>query len=510
MYEDKLIIAKNITKKFPGVLALDNVNFDLNPGEVHVLLGENGAGKSTLIKTFSGANSLDSGELYYCGKKIESMTTQESIEMGIATCYQEFNLIPYLTVAENMYLGRYPYVGGLPVIDKKKLNEDAKKIIESINIDLDPSAIVSTLGVALQQMAEIAKALTMDAKVFILDEPTAVLSNKEIDELFRVIRMLRSRGAGIIYISHRLEELPIIGDRVTIMRDGKSVRTLDISGISVSELIYHMVGRKMDQTYPKINDVFGGELLRTEGLSLEGVFKDINISVKAGEIVGLSGLVGSKRTDVLRGIYGADKITAGQIYIEGRPAKIASPKTAVKKGISLLPEDRKKQGVVLIHSIKENVTLPSLKKYTKFGVINDCFAKQVAEKFVNQISIKTTSLDQKVKNLSGGNQQKVIVAKWLASESEVFLFDEPTRGIDVGAKAEIYALMNELVKENCGIIMVSSELPEIINMCNRVYVMRNGEIVKELDNNGEKLTENEILKYAMLGRDAEEKEQVVF
>lgn len=502
--KDLLVETKGIWKRFPGVVALENIDFDLRPGEVHVLLGENGAGKSTLIKILSGAYSMDEGELFINGRPAVLNNTQQAIHLGIATCYQEFNLIPYLSVAENIYLGRFPVLKNafIPFIDKKKMLEEAMKIIKIMDVDLDPTAIVKNLGVAQQQMVEIAKSLSMNAKIYIMDEPTAVLSSKELEELFKVINKLRSSGAGIVYISHRLEELPVIGDRVTVMRDGKKIGTTDIKDIGVDQLIEMMVGRTLSKTFPKIDVPVGGELLRTEHLARENVFKDINIKLHAGEIIGLAGLVGSKRTEVVRAIFGADKISSGEIFIESKAVKIRHPKIAVKNGISLLPEDRKQHGLVLIHTVKDNIALPSIKAYCTSSVISEAKVNAKVKEYVDKLGIKTPSVLQKAKNLSGGNQQKVVIAKWLASGCKIFLFDEPTRGIDVGAKSEVYTLMMEIIKQGGGIIMVSSEITEVINMCSRVYVMREGRICAELEKKD--MSQENILRYALMGQSCED------
>lgn len=493
--EGFILKVEGITKRFPGVLALDNISFDLKPGEVHVLLGENGAGKSTLIKILSGAYKYDKGKIFIDGKEEKFNNTQHAMELGIATCYQEFNLIPYLSVAENMFLGRFPKFKNniVPVIDKLKMQKESQKVVDSMGINLDVKKSVNKLGVAQKQMVEIAKSLLMNAKIYILDEPTAVLGKNEIDELFRVINSLKLKGCGIIYISHRLEELPIIGDRVTVLRDGKKISTNQIKNTTVDKLIEMMVGVRIENIFPKVNTTISRELLRVENLCKEEIFKDININVKAGEIVGIAGLVGSKRTEVARSIFGADKISSGKIFFDGEEVKITAPRKAVSIGICYLPEDRKELGLVLGMSVKDNISLPSVSKHTKGLVINDNILKTTATAFVKKLGIKTPSLQQKVKNLSGGNQQKIVIAKWLASGCKVFIFDEPTRGIDVKAKIEVYNLMNDIIKKGAGIIMISSEMIEIVNMCDRAYVMSNGKIRVELLK--EKLSQENILKY---------------
>lgn len=491
-----LLKARKISKSFPGVRALHEVDFDLKPGEVHVLMGENGAGKSTLIKIFSGAYIADFGELSLYDEPLVIEAPEQAIEHGIATSYQEFNLIDHLTVAENIFLGRMPKRGATPFVDKKKMFDDAQAIMQQIGIDINVRKKISELGVAQQQMVEIAKALAKHAKIYILDEPTAVLSNREIEELFQVIETLKEQKCGIIYISHRLEEISQIGDRITVLRDGEWISTVPAS-TEMDELIEMMVGRKFSETFPELHISPGRELLRVENMSRSKVFSDISLSLREGEIVGITGLVGSKRTEVLRGIYGADKIDSGTIYIEGEEIKIKSPTMAVQSKIALLPEDRKNQGLVLIRDVLDNIILPSFKRFSKYNFIKKAQTQRVAKEVSNRISIKTPSLKQKVKNLSGGNQQKVVVARWLTSECKIFLFDEPTRGIDVKAKSEIYGLMDEIIKQGAGIIMVSSEMPEVMNMCNRLYVMKSGKIVAEM--NQCDYSQNTILKYALTG-----------
>ena len=505
--EKCLLRMKGITKRFPGVLALTDIGFDLRPGEVHILLGENGAGKSTLIKILSGAYKNDEGKIFFDDVETTIHGTHHAMDLGIATCYQEFNLIPYLSVAENIFLGRFPKVK-IPInmINKKKLYKDAQDIMDSIGIKLDVRSMVGSLSVAQQQMVEIGKALSMHAKIYILDEPTAVLTNKELDELFRVIRQLRSSGAGIIYISHRLEELPVIGDRVTVLRDGQKIATSDIKGISVDRLIEMMVGRPLKEAFPRVDVKIGKELLRVEGFTRDKCFYDINLNVKEGEIVGLAGLVGSKRTEVTRAIFGADPISKGKLYIDSKEIRIKSPRHGVRSGISYLPEDRKTHGLVLGMSVKDNISLASLKSSSIFNVIKDKHIEKKVNGYVEKLGIKTPSIHQRAKNLSGGNQQKVVIAKWLDTGCKVFLFDEPTRGIDVGAKAEVYSLMNQIIQAGAAIIMVSSELPEIINMCNRTYVMNSGRICAELSR--EEMTQEVILKYALVGSSEDNNEVV--
>ena len=499
-----LLQMKGITKNFPGVLALDNVSFDLKPGEVHVLVGENGAGKSTLIKILAGAYRMDNGEIFIGGKEVRIINTHHAIQLGVATCYQEHNLIPILSAAKNIYLGRFPRRGKnlLPILNDRKIIKDAQKIIDSMGVDLDVRNLVCNIKIAKRQMVEIAKALSMSAKIYVLDEPTAVLSYKEIDELFNVIYKLKASGFGIIYISHRLEEVKVIGDRVTVLRDGQKVGTRNIKEISIDKIVVMMVGRVLGDAFPKRHIKPGKDVLKVSGLSRDKIFNDINLTVKEGEIVGLAGLVGSRRTEVARAIFGADKQVKGKVYIYSKELSIKNPKDAVKSGVAYLPEDRKELGLVLSMSVKDNIVLTSLGSFSKFGFINNRRIRKESNKLVDELRIKTPSLIQKVKNISGGNQQKIVVAKWLSSGCKIFLFDEPTRGIDVGAKIEVYKLMNELVIQGGAILMISSEMPEIVNMCDRVYVMNSGKICGELSK-GE-MNQKSILKIALLGKSKED------
>ena len=493
--KDSVLTGIGLTKEFPGVVALDDVDFDLRHGEVHVLLGENGAGKSTLIKILSGVYKCDKGKILIEGKEVTISNTLQAMQMGIATCYQEFNLVPYLSIYENIYLGNFEKIHeGVPLIRKSKMIAESQKILDSMGINLDVRKNICELGVAQKQMVEIARSLQKDAKIYILDEPTAVLSQTEIDELFRVIKKLKELGRSIVYISHRLEELPIIGDRVTVLRDGKKIDTKDIKNTTVDQLIEMMVGRRLEDTFPKISLNIGKELLRVEGLNKENMFYDINLHVNAGEIVGLAGLVGSKRTEVARAVFGADKITSGKIFVNGQKLTKRSPRKAVNNGLCYLPEERKLAGLVLGMSVNDNISLPSIKKNTNICIIKDASLRASSKKYINKLGIKTPSIKQLVKNLSGGNQQKIVIAKWMASGCNMFIFDEPTRGIDVKAKAEVYTLMNELIKAGAGILMISSEMPEIINMCDRVYVMNNGRIRAELEKD---ITQETVLKYAL-------------
>ena len=471
---------RQITKRFPGVLALDKANLNLRPGEVHCLLGENGAGKSTMMKILAGAQPLDSGEILIDGAPVQITSPHQAQELGISMIYQEFNLSPYLSVAENIFLGREPRIGRSPFIDWKRMYREAEAILKRIRVDLDVRRPVNELSVAQQQMVEIAKALSVQAKIIVMDEPSATLTDHELAALFELIRSLRAAGIGLVYISHRLEEVFEIGDQVTVMRDGQHVATKPASALTREDIIRMMVGRELTEEYPKEFFKLGEERMRVEGLAREGAFKDVSFTLRTGEIVGLTGLVGAGRTEVARAIFGADRKTAGQIYLDGKPVEIRSPQDAIKHGVGLLTEDRKNQGLVLGMTVRENTTLSNLSALVKGLFINRKYERTVAEKYVHELQIKTPSIEQVVQNLSGGNQQKVVLAKWLFTQSRVLIFDEPTRGIDVGAKAEIFKLMNALIGRGVAILMISSELPEVLGMCDRIMVMHEGRLAGEL------------------------------
>lgn len=500
MPEDRLIEVNNVTKKFPGVVALQDVSFDLKEGEVHALVGENGAGKSTLIKILSGAIQKTKGEVKFQGNTVSHNNPKNAMNLGIATIYQEFNLIPYLDVAENIYMGKFPIKNKITKsINKSEIYQKTEELFNTLEVDIKPDSLIKDLGVAQQQMVEIAKALSIDAKVYIMDEPTAALSGKEIDELLRVVNKLKNNGTGILYISHRLEEVFEIADRVTVLRDGKKIGTNNVDDVDKDDLIKMMVGTDLGNIFPDMtNRTFSEQktALEVQNLTKEGIFKDININVKKGEIVGIGGLVGSKRTEVARAIFGADSYDEGNITLNDSEINHGDPFNSVKKGLCYLPEDRKELGLVLISSVKDNIALPSIPFNSKLGIVNDSFFESKVQEYVDKLNIRTPNIQQECKSLSGGNQQKVVIAKWLVTECDVFIFDEPTRGIDIGAKQEIYGLIKELANQGAAVIMISSELPEIVNLPDRVYVMRNGSIVQELDR--EKATKERILSYAFM------------
>ena len=493
--ENNIILKmEHIFKTFPGVVALDDVHFELRRGEVHVLLGENGAGKSTLVKILSGTYQKTSGQMTIFGQEIDIHNPKQAQELGIGIIYQEFNLIPQLSVGENIFLGR-EQTNHFGVIDQKKILTGAQKILSDLGVDVNARHLVKDLGVAQQQIVEVAKVLSMDAKILIMDEPTSALTDREIAELFTTIRSLKNKGVAIIYISHRLEELFEIGDRVTVLRDGKYIGTQNICDVSKPELIRMMVNRELKAQFPKQKSTIGEEILRVEHLNRSEVLKDINFSIHRGEILGIAGLLGSGRTELARAIFGIDKIDSGQIIIKGKRHKIRSPHNAINLGIGFLTEDRKTQGLIMQLSLKNNISLPSVERFSSFGIINNGAEDQAAKRYVKELRIKTPDLNQKVMFLSGGNQQKVVLSKWLCSEAEIFIFDEPTRGIDVASKVEVYQLMNRLTTKGVAIIMISSELPEILGMCNRILVMRQGEIISEFL--AEETTQEKILQSAL-------------
>jgi len=493
---DVLVLMEGIEKTFPGVHALIQSRFELRSGEVHALVGENGAGKSTLMKVLSGVYKKDSGRIIYKGKEVEVPTPRAAQDLGISIIHQELNLMPHLTVAQNIFIGREPRQRISFLLDERAINEQAQKLFVNLHIKLDPRTKVADLTVAKQQMVEIAKALSFNSDVLIMDEPTAALTEKEIDELFRIIRHLRDEGVGVVHISHRLEELKQISDRVTVMRDGRTIDTVQTAEVSIDKIISMMVGRTIYETSPEIpEDIQQNTILEVKNLNRDNVIKDVSFNLKRGEILGFAGLVGAGRTEVARAIFGADPFDSGEIFIDGKKTPIKSPRDAVENGIGYLSEDRKRYGLTLSMDVESNIVLASFKKFLGLlGWVNSTKAHVAANSLVETLTIKTPSLQQKVRNLSGGNQQKVIIGKWLTADTNILIFDEPTRGIDVGAKSEIYKLLNELARQGKGIIMISSELPEILRMSHRVVVMCEGRITGELD--GADATQENIMKFA--------------
>ncbi|MEA2572934.1 MAG: ribose transport system ATP-binding protein [Chloroflexia bacterium] len=477
-----LVLMDGIQKRFPGVHAIDEGRFELHAGEVHALLGENGAGKSTMMKVLAGVYMKDGGHIYYKGREVEIHSPKGAQNLGISMIHQELNLMSHLTVAQNIFIGREPRKGLPFVLDEKGINEKAQGILDQLHLKLDPRTKVGDLTVAMQQMVEIAKALSFGFEVLIMDEPTAALTDSEINELFRIIRELRDRGAGIVYISHRLEEIKQICDRITVMRDGHYIDTVRTDEVTIERIIHMMVGRTIYESSPETSQGADQDvILEVRHLNRSRHIRDVSFNLKRGEILGFAGLVGAGRTETARAIFGADKPNSGEIYMHGKKVSIRSPKDAVQHGIGYLSEDRKRFGLALGMDVGTNVVLAAFNKFLQlFGWVDTAKIQKTATHFVQTLSIRTPGIQQKVKNLSGGNQQKVIIGKWLTANTDVLIFDEPTRGIDVGAKGEIYRLLNELAQQGKAIIMISSELPEVLRMSHRIVVMCEGRITGEL------------------------------
>ncbi len=477
--QEYIFEVKHLSKFYAGVKALDDVSLGFRRGEVHALAGENGAGKSTLIKAITGAIEPTSGEIVVEGESFAKLNPIEAISKGIAAIYQEFTLVPHLTIAENIYFGKEIAKSGF--VNRKAMNEQVGKLLDDMGIDLNPASYVCDLGVAYQQIVEILKAVSSNSKILIMDEPTAPLTNKETEMLFRIIAKLRERNTTIIFITHRMEEMFKICDRVSVMRDGKYIVTKDIKDITMKELVSYMVGRELGEDYPLRKTPLGDVVMEVQGLTNNKVH-DVSFKLKKGEILGFGGLVGAGRTEVMQAVFGADTVEAGKVVLNGKQLKITDPGSALEQGIGLIPEDRKNQGVLLGLTVKENVTFSSLKQAMIGPFVDDKKDAKIADEYIQKLRIKTPSVHQLVKNLSGGNQQKVVLAKMLATRCDVIIFDEPTRGIDVGAKQEIYHLMRHLVEvEGKSVIMVSSEMPELIGMSDRILVMRHGRIAGEIE-----------------------------
>lgn len=480
MNSDVILRLNHITKKYPGVTALHDVSLEFRRGEIHAIVGENGAGKSTMIKTISGAIEPTYGTIDVDDQTFIKMTPQLARRHGIAVIYQEFTLIPVLTAAENIFLGEY-IMKGL-ALDRKKMEKKSYDLFKKLNIEIDPNTLVSDLTTGYQQIVEIAKAISKNAKLLIMDEPSAPLTISEVEAMFKIVDVLKAQGVTIIYISHRLDEIFRVSDRVTVFRDGKFIQTLNTVETNKSELIRYMVGRELTESYPMRNKPATATSLSIRNLCGNGV-KDITFDVKRGEILGLAGLIGAGRTELMQLLFGYEKITSGEIILDGTDIHPKSCIDAIKMGIALVPEDRKLQGVILDMTIRENTTLPILKNISKLSKINSKKDEKITEQYMSSLRIKTPSMKQKVKNLSGGNQQKVVLAKWLATNPKVMIFDEPTRGIDVGAKQEIYKIMNDLANEGKTIIMVSSDMEELLGMSDRVVVLCQGRITAVLKRN---------------------------
>lgn len=485
-----------IDKWFPGVHALNKCSFELKVGEVHALVGENGAGKSTIMKILTGVHTMDEGTIMYKGQEIQISNTKVAQELGISIIHQELNLMPDLSVAENIFIGREPMrLGGL-FTDDVKIKQEAKTLLNSMHVDIDPAVKVESLTVAQQQMVEIAKALSFESEVLIMDEPTAALTESEIDELFRIIGELKDKGVGIVYISHRMEELKKICDRVTVMRDGQYIGMREMADVTIDEIIKMMVGREIFEEAHELNREQNHEIiLEVNNLNRGRRVKEVSFTLRKGEILGFAGLMGAGRTEVARCLFGADKKESGQVLLNGEEVRINTPKDAVEHGIGYLSEDRKRYGLVLGLDVDSNIAMSTMNRFiSRFGGLRNKEIEENSQSFIDALSIKTPSGKQLVKNLSGGNQQKVVIGKWLTRNCDVLIFDEPTRGIDVGAKSEIYKLLNELADKGKSIIMISSELPEILRMSHRIMVMCEGRITGELTR--EEATQEKIMACA--------------
>lgn len=477
---DNILELKHITKLYPGVVALNDVSLEVRRGEILALVGENGAGKSTLIKTCSGAITPTQGEIVINGKSFTGMTPQTSEQNGIGVIYQEFNLVGDLSVAENIFLGRAIRKG--MVIDLKAMEKESKKILDSLNIKINPKTLVKTLSVGYQQMVEIAKAVSQNAKLLIMDEPSAPLTSAEVEAMFAIVDKLKAGGVSIIYISHRLDEIFRLADRITILRDGQYVTTLNTDETNKDELVKYMVGRQLTEVYPKRDEICVKDEVIFEAVNVSGNGdKNISFKIHRGEVLGLGGLVGAGRTEFAELMFGMRQKTAGKFIFKGKEISPKTPKDAIELGIGLVPEDRKKEGALLGMSIRCNINMPIYQRISKGTVINEKKEEEIAQTYRKEISIKTPTLDQLVKNLSGGNQQKVILAKWLAADSELLIFDEPTRGIDVGAKQEIYTLINHLVEQGKTVLMISSEMEELMGMSDRILILAEGNMTGELN-----------------------------
>ena len=490
-----LVSVQNLSKSFPGVRALDGVRFDLMPGEVHALMGENGAGKSTLMKILAGVYRKDSGEVLMDGKPVEIESPAHAQSLAIGIIHQELHLMGHLTAAQNIFLGREPRKAAGLLLDEGQLNRDAQALFDRLNLQLSPTTTIGDLTVARQQMVEIAKALSHKSRVLIMDEPTAALNNAEIEELFRIIRQLKSEGVGIVYISHKMDEIQRIADRITVMRDGAYIATVP-SATPMSEVIAMMVGRKLDHVQKAIPDTSTNEvLLDVRGLNRGRAIRDASFTVRRGEILGFAGLMGAGRTEVARAVFGADPVDSGEVRVRGQMIRLTSPTDAVDAGIGYLSEDRKHFGLATGMDVESNITLPSLKRWLKLGMfLNRPAIQAISQQMVEKLRIKTPSLTQTAKLLSGGNQQKVVIAKWLVQDCDVLIFDEPTRGIDVGAKSEIYKLLNDLAAQGRAIIVISSELPEVLLLSHRIVVMCEGRITGEV--RGDEATQESLMALA--------------
>jgi ribose transport system ATP-binding protein len=498
-----LLEMQKISKNFPGVRALKEVDLRVKPGEVHCLMGENGAGKSTLIKILAGAYAKDSGEIFFDGRPVEIKKPHDAQRLGISFIFQELSVVNTLTVEENMTLGYESARFG--VVDKKTNLQNAVAILRNLKIQINPRELVKNLSVSQKQMMLIAKALSQNVKLIVMDEPTASLTESESQELFRMMRELKVKNVSFLYVSHRFEDIFAVGERITILRDGENAGILKVKETREGEIIQKMVGRDIKETFPSVTQKIGTEILRVEHLTAEELLKDVSFTLKQGQILGISGLAGAGKTELARALFGVNKKITGRIFYQGKPVTINSPKEAIKLGIALLPEERRTQGIVGLMSVRENISLASGKMITRLGMVSKRKDKQIAEKMIKSLRIKTPGPEQQVQFLSGGNQQKTIVAKWMNTNARIVLLDEPTRGIDIGAKSEIYELMNQLAGQGKAIMMFSSELPELLGMCDEIMVMREGRMMGKLQKNA--ATQEKIMQLAVGGINSEPEKQ---
>jgi len=488
-----LLEMSGIGKTFPGVKALEGVNLTVREGQIHALLGENGAGKSTLIKILSGAYSRDEGEIRFEGEPVEIKAPSDAERLGISTIYQEFNLTPNMTIAENIFLGHLPTRAG--VVDWATVRERSRELLDSLDVHLPVDTLTGTLPVAQQQMVEIAKALNRNTRVLVMDEPSAVLGERDIENLFSVVRRLQASGIGIVYISHRMKEIFELADEVTVLKDGRYVGTRQVADVAMDELVRMMIGRDLEDVYPVRRTEPGAVVLKVSHLAQEHLARDVSFELRAGEIIGFAGITGSGRTEVARVVFGADRATAGEMELFGKPYRPRSPRDAIDHGVALVTEDRKRQGLLLKLQVYVNTTISGLDRLSRFGLLRLKDEQKLVNRWITNLRIKTPSPEFMVVNMSGGNQQKVVLARWLSLGIKVFIMDEPTRGIDVGSKAEIYQIMADLAEQGVAIIMISSELPEVLGMSDRVLVMREGRMVKELARH--EATEEVVMQHAV-------------
>ncbi len=494
---DNMINMTDICKSFSGNAVLKNVHFSLQKGEIHALMGENGAGKSTLMKIMSGIYTRDSGTVEVKGKKVEFTSPKQAEAEGIAVIHQELNILPHLSIADNLFLGREETVGRTGILKTKEMERKTKKILGDLGLDMDPSLPASTLSVGQQQLVEIGKALSMEAEMIIMDEPTAALTDREIETLFVTIRELQKRGVSFVYISHRMEEIFSLCDRITILRDGEFVGERKISETSFEEIVQLMVGRELGDRFPERSSAIGDVKLSVKGLSRKACFEDISFDIHKGEIVSIAGLMGAGRTEVAQSLFGYKKADSGTVELDGKPVKIDNPQKAKELGIGYVTEDRKTEGLIVDFTVEENISMANFETISKKGLLSKDKERSLYDRMVKRLGIRTSGPEQAAKSLSGGNQQKVVIAKWLGIEPDVLILDEPTRGVDVGAKKEIYSIINELAAKGVAILMISSELPEVIGMADRVLVMHEGKLTADVPK--QEMTQETIMHYATGG-----------